>query len=156
MSNLFPCLWFKSEAEEALGYYVSIIKNSNMDNVHHVGDVGPFAKGAVISATALLNGQRVLAINGNPEFPFTPAMSLVALCDSQKDIDSYWDQLSEGGHTMQCGWLADKYGVAWQIVPRIFPELLAGDQATRDRVMTAMMGMTKLDIATLQNAYADQ
>jgi two-component system sensor histidine kinase QseC len=153
MSNLFPCLWFKSEAEEALRYYVSIIKNSKMENVHHVGDVGPFAKGAVISATALLNGNRVLAVNGNPQFPFTPAMSLVALCDTQDEIDTYWDKLGVGGQPMQCGWLTDKYGVAWQVVPRIFPELLSGDQASTDRVMTAMMAMTKLDIAALKKAH---
>jgi len=156
MSNIFPCLWFKSEAEEALGYYVSIVKNSSMENVHHVGDVGPFKKGAVISATALLDGQRVLAINGNPQFSFTPAMSLVLLCDSQKDIDVYWEKLGAGGQAMQCGWLADKYGVAWQVVPRIFPQLLSGDQASTDRVMSAMMGMTKLDIGGLQRAYDGQ
>lgn len=121
--------------------------------MHHVGDVGPFTKGAVISATALLDGQRVLAINGNPQFPFTPAMSLVTLCDTQKEIDAYWDKLGAGGQTMQCGWLSDKYGVAWQVVPRIFPQLLGGNQPTTDRVMSAMMGMTKLDIAGLQKAY---
>ena len=156
MSNLFPALWFKSEAEDALLYYVSIIKNSSMENVHRVGDVGPFSKGAVISATALLDGQRVLAINGNPQFPFTPAMSLVTLCDTQKEIDDCWDRLGAGGQIMQCGWLSDKYGVAWQVVPRIFPKLLGGDQATTDRVMSAMMGMTKLDIAGLQRAYDGQ
>lgn len=153
MPNLFPALWFKSEAEEALGYYVSIIKNSTMENVHRVGDVGPFTKGAVISATALLDGQRVLAINGNPQFPFTPAMSLVALCDTQKDIDTYWDKLGVGGQFMQCGWLTDKYGVAWQVEPKIFPELLTRDQATTDRVMNAMMSMSRMDIAGLQKAY---
>jgi predicted 3-demethylubiquinone-9 3-methyltransferase (glyoxalase superfamily) len=153
MSDLFPALWFKTEAEEALRYYVSIIKNSSMENVHHVGDVGPFTKGAVISATALLDGQRVLAINGNPQFPFTPAMSLVTLCDTQKEIDDCWDKLSAGGQAMQCGWLSDKYGVAWQVVPRIFPQLLGGDQASTDRVMKTMMDMTKLDIAGLQKAH---
>lgn len=153
MTNVFPCLWFKSEAEEALRYYVSIIKNSNMENVHHVGDVGPFTKGAVISATALLDGQRILAINGNPQFPFTMAVSLVALCDTQKDIDAYWDGLSAEGQTSQCGWLTDKYGVSWQVVPRIFPEFLKGDQSSVDRAMNAMMGMSKLDIAGLQKAY---
>lgn len=153
MSNVFPCLWFKSEAEEALRYYVSVIKNSSFESVNRVGEVGPFSKGAVISATAILDGQRILAINGNPQFAPTPAMSLVALCDTQKDVDAYWDKLSAGGQTMQCGWLTDKYHIAWQIVPRMFPELLKGDQASTDRVMTAMMGMTKLDIAGLQNAY---
>lgn len=101
----------------------------------------------------MLDGQRVLAINGNPQFPFTPAMSLVTLCDTQKEIDAYWDKLGAGGQTMQCGWLSDKYGVAWQVVPRIFPQLLGGNQPTTDRVMSAMMGMTKLDIAGLQKAY---
>lgn len=156
MSNLFPCLWFKSEAEEALAYYASIIKNSSVEKVHRVGDVEPFSKGAVISATALLNGQRVLAVNGNPQFPFTPAVSLVALCDDQREIDTYWDKLSAGGQTLQCGWVTDKYGVAWQVVPRVFPELLSGDQAAVDRVMKVMMGMTKLDIAALQRAHDGQ
>lgn len=156
MSNLFPCLWFKSEAEEALAHYASIIKNSSVEKVHRVGDVEPFGKGAVISATALLNGQRVLAVNGNPQFPFTPAMSLVALCDDQNEIDTYWDKLSAGGQTLQCGWVTDKYGVAWQVVPRIFPELLSGDQAAVDRVMKVMMGTTKLDIAALQCAHDGQ
>lgn len=153
MSNMFPCLWFKSEAEEALNYYVSIIRNSSLERVNRVGDVAPLPKSSVISATALLDGQRVLAINGNPQFPFTMAMSLVALCDTQKDIDTYWDRLSAGGQTIQCGWLTDKYGVSWQVVPRIFPELLKGDQAAVDRMIAAMMGMTKLDIAALQKAY---
>jgi predicted 3-demethylubiquinone-9 3-methyltransferase (glyoxalase superfamily) len=156
MSNLFPCLWFKSEAEEALHYYVSIIRNSSMENVHRAGEVGPFSKGAVISATALLDGQRVLALNGNPQFQFSPAMSLVALCDTQAEIDEYWDKLGAGGQTMACGWLTDKYGVAWQIAPRIFPKLWSGDQASTDRVMTAMMGMVKLDIAGLQKAFDGQ
>ncbi len=156
MANIFPCLWFKSEAEEALRYYVSIIKNSSFESVNRVGDVPPLPKSSVISATALLDGERVLAINGNPQFPFSMAMSLVALCDTQKDIDTYWDKLAADGQTMQCGWLTDKYGVSWQVVPRIFPELLKGDQASVDRVMSAMMGMTKLDIADLQKAYAGQ
>jgi len=153
MSNLFPCLWFKSEAEEALNYYVSIIRNSSMENLHRAGDVGPFDKGSVISATALLDGQRVLALNGNPQFQFSPATSLVALCDTQAEIDDYWDKLGAGGQTMACGWLTDKYGVAWQVVPRIFPKLLGGDQASTDRVMAAIMKMVKLDIAALQQAY---
>jgi len=156
MSNLFPCLWFKSEAEEALRYYVSIIRNSSIENVHRAGEVGPFAKGSVISATAVLDGQRVLALNGNPQFQFSPSMSLVALCDTQKEIDDYWDKLGAGGQTMACGWLTDKYGVAWQIAPRIFPKLLGSDAATTDRVMTAMMKMIKLDIAGLQQAYDGQ
>ncbi|RTL50865.1 MAG: VOC family protein [Bradyrhizobiaceae bacterium] len=156
MANVFPCLWFKSEAEEALRYYVSIIKNSSLESVNRVGDVQPLPKSSVISATAILDGERVLAINGNPQFPFTMAMSMVLLCDTQKDIDTYWDKLSAGGQTIQCGWLTDKYGVAWQVVPRIFPELLKGDQASVDRMMTAMMTMTKLDIAALQKAYDGQ
>lgn len=156
MANVFPCLWFKSEAEEALNYYVSIIKNSRIESIQRVGDVAPLPKCSVVSVTAILDGERVLAINGNPQFPFTMAMSLVALCDTQKDIDTYWDKLSAGGQTIQCGWLTDKYGVSWQVVPRIFPELLKGDQASVDRTMTAMMGMTKLDIAALQKAHDGQ
>lgn len=153
MPNVFPCLWFKSEAEEALRYYASIIRNSSIESINRVGEVGPFSKGAVISAVAILDGQQILAINGNPQFAPSPAMSLVALCDTQQDIDAYWEKLSAGGQTMQCGWLTDKYGVAWQVVPRIFPELLKRDQPTTDRVMSAMMTMIKLDIAALQKAY---
>ncbi len=156
MSNLFPCLWFKSEAEEALLYYVSIIRNSSIESVHRAGEVGPFGKGAVISVTAVLDGQRVLALNGNPQFHFSPSMSLVALCDTQAEIDDYWDKLGAGGQTMACGWLTDKYGVAWQVAPRIFPKLWSGDQASTDRVMTAMMKMVKLDIAGLQKAFDGQ
>ncbi len=156
MAKLFPCLWVKSEAEEALNYYASIIKNAKVEKAHRAGVVGPFSKGSVISIIAQLGGQRGLARNGNPQFPFTPAMSLVALCDDQKEIDTYWDKLGAGGQFMQCGWLTDKYGVAWQVAPRIFPELLSGDQATTDRVMNAMMGMVKLDIAGLQKAHNGQ
>lgn len=156
MSNLFPCLWFKSEAEEALRYYVSIIKNSSIENIHRAGEVGPFSKGSVISATALLDGQRILVLNGNPQFQFSPASSLVLLCDTQQEIDEYWDKLGAGGQTMACGWLTDKYGVAWQVAPRIFPKLWSGDQASTDRVMTAMMKMVKLDIAGLQKAFDGQ
>lgn len=154
MSNNFPCLWFKTEAEEAMSYYVSIIKNSHIEEVMRAGEVGPFAKGAVISVTATLDGQMFLALNGNPEFAFSPAMSLVTTCETQAELDATWDKLSAGGKIMQCGWLTDKYGLAWQVVPKTIPKLLAGgDQARTDRVMAAMMKMVKLDIAGLQRAY---
>ncbi len=153
MANNFPCLWFKSEAEEALNHYVSIIGNSRIEKVTRVNEVGPFSKGAVISVTALLDGQLVLALNGNPQFPFSLATSLVTICETQDQLDERWEKLSAGGQTMQCGWLTDKYGVAWQVTPKVLPELLSGDQKSTDRVMAAMMQMTKMDIAALQRAY---
>lgn len=153
MANNFPCLWFKSEAEEALNYYVSIIPNSQIQQVARVNEAGPFPKGAVISVTAMLDGQLVLALNGNPQFPFSLATSLVTICETQPELDERWEKLSAGGQTMQCGWLTDRYGVAWQVTPKVLPELLSGDQKATDRVMAAMMQMTKMDIAELQRAY---
>jgi predicted 3-demethylubiquinone-9 3-methyltransferase (glyoxalase superfamily) len=105
MANNFPCLWFKSEAEEALNYYVSIIPNSQIQQVTRVNEAGPFPKGAVISVTAMLDGQLVLALNGNPQFLFSLATSLVTLCETQAELDERWEKLSAGGQTMQCGWL---------------------------------------------------
>lgn len=157
MSNIFPCLWFKTQAEEAMNDYVSIIGNSHIAEVMRAGKAGPFAQEAVISVTAILDGQMVLALNGNPEFSFSPAMSLVTLCETQRELDERWERLAAGGKTMQCGWLTDKYGVAWQVVPKAMPQLLAGgDQARTDRVMAAMMQMVKLDIAGLRRAYDGQ
>jgi predicted 3-demethylubiquinone-9 3-methyltransferase (glyoxalase superfamily) len=153
MQRITPFLWFNDKAEEAANFYTSIFKNSKITGVSHYGEGGPGPKGSVMIVTFELDGQEFTALNGNPKFPFTEAVSLVVNCKSQEEIDHYWDKLTAGGKPVQCGWLKDKYGFSWQIVPTIIPELLQdSDPAKRDRVMAAVMKMVKLDIATLKRA----
>ena len=149
-----PMLWFDNQAEEAANYYVSIFKNSKVTNVSRYGDTGPGPKGSVMVAEFELDGQQFTALNGGPRFKFTEAISLVVNCDNQAEVDYYWEKLSgDGGQEVVCGWLKDKYGLSWQVVPvRVF-ELLS-DPATSDRVMAAVMEMTKIELSKIEQAAA--
>ena len=147
-------LWFDNQAEEAINFYVSIFKNSRVGDIVRYGDTGPGPKGQVMTAEFQIEGQQFTALNGGPHFKFTEAISLVVNCDTQEEVDKLWEKLSEGGQKVQCGWLKDKFGLSWQIVPTILKDLLKDkDPAKTNRVMQAVMKMTKLDIAQLKAAY---
>lgn len=149
-----PCLWFDGNAEEAVNFYVSVFKNSKILDVARAGDVGPWPKGSVAVMTFQLEGQEFMALNGGPQFKFTEAISLLVSCETQAEVDALWAKLGAGGQEIECGWLKDRYGLAWQIVPRILGEMMLDrDRVRSDRVMKAMMGMVKLDIAGLKRAY---
>lgn len=153
MQKITPFLWFDDKAEEAMNFYVSIFKHSKVGRVSRYGDAGPGPKGSVMSATFELDGQEFFALNGGPVFQFTPAISFFVNCETQAEVDEFWEKLSAGGETNRCGWLRDKYGVSWQIVPSILGKLLQDpDAAKSTRVMKAMMQMTKLDIRGLEQA----
>jgi predicted 3-demethylubiquinone-9 3-methyltransferase (glyoxalase superfamily) len=157
MQKITPFLWFDGQAEEAMHFYVSIFKNSEVISIALYGDAGPGLKGSVMVATFELDGQRFLALNGGPQFTFSPAVSFLVNCSTQEEVDYLWERLSEGGVKGQCGWLRDKYGLSWQIVPTILGELMQDkDPEKSQRVMQAMLQMHKLDIAGLQRAYAQE
>jgi predicted 3-demethylubiquinone-9 3-methyltransferase (glyoxalase superfamily) len=147
-------LWFDGNAEEAVNFYTSVFKNSKTHNIVRYGESGPGAKGSVMIIEFELDGEQFTAINGGPEFKFTEAISLVVHCQTQDEVDYYWEKLVEGGgQHVECGWLKDKFGLAWQITPDIFLELLrTSDETKKDRVMKAMMKMKKLDIEQIQEA----
>ena len=154
MQKIKPFLWFDGRAEEAMNFYTAIFKNSKVLGVTRYGDGGPGPKGSVMSATFELEGQEFIALNGGPHFTFSPAISFFVTCATQEEVDAYWEKLSAGGEPNRCGWLRDKFGVSWQIVPAILGELLQDKDAAKSRrVMEAMLKMIKLDIATLQQAY---
>lgn len=154
MIKITPFLWFDDRAEEAMNFYVSIFKNSKVLSVTRHGEDGPGPKGTVMTASFRLNGQEFTALNGGPQFTFTPAISFVAHCETQQEVDELWDKLSEGGEKNVCGWLKDKYGLSWQVVPTVLIEMLQDKDAERSRrVMKAMLQMTKLDIKKLRQAY---
>ncbi|MBV8372466.1 MAG: VOC family protein [Candidatus Eremiobacteraeota bacterium] len=149
-----PFLWFDDRAEEAMNFYVSIFKDAKVGTVNRYGSEGPGKPGTVMTATFTLDGQDFIALNGGPEYTFTPAVSFLVSCETQREVDHYWDKLSAGGKTNRCGWLTDKFGLTWQIVPSILSDLLSGeDDEKSSRAMQAMLKMTKLDIAELQRAY---
>ena len=151
--KITPCLWFDSNAEEAVAHYLAIFPKSRIISTTRYGEFAPNRKGTVMTIFFEIDGQRLLALNGGPQFKFTPAISLVVNCDNQAEIDALWDKLAEGGEHQQCGWLTDKFGVSWQIVPRELPEFLNGGDAERtERFMRAVMSMRKLDIAQLRQA----
>jgi predicted 3-demethylubiquinone-9 3-methyltransferase (glyoxalase superfamily) len=155
MRNIAPCLWFDNQAEEAANFYVSVFKNSRVTAISHYGDGMPLPKGMVLEVSFELNGEDFLALNGGPIFTFSPAISFVVNCETQEEIDDLWTKLSADPASEQCGWLKDKYGVSWQIVPAILPRLMDSEEPEkRDRVFAALMKMKKLDIAALQRAYA--
>jgi predicted 3-demethylubiquinone-9 3-methyltransferase (glyoxalase superfamily) len=155
MQKITPFLWFDSNAEEAVNFYVSIFKNSKVGKVTRYGESGPGKKGTVMSVTFQLDGQEFFALNGGPLFKFTPAISFFVNCKTQEEVDDLWERLSAGGRKDRCGWLVDKYGLSWQIIPSVLGEMLGDKDAERSqRVMKAMLQMDKLDIATLQAAYA--
>ena len=154
MQKITPFLWFDDQAEEAMNFYVSIFKNSKIVSVNRYGEAGPGPKGKVMTATFQLNGQEFMALNGGPEFRFTEAISFFVNCETQQEVDELWQKLSEGGEKGQCGWLKDKYGVSWQIIPTALGQLLGDkDPKKSQNVMQAMLQMTKIDIATLRRAY---
>jgi predicted 3-demethylubiquinone-9 3-methyltransferase (glyoxalase superfamily) len=150
-------LWFDNNAEEAANFYVSIFKNSKVLNAVRYGDSGPGPKGTVMTIAFQLDGQEFTALNGGPRFKFTEAISLVVHCKTQEEVDHFWEKLSEGGEKVQCGWLKDKFGLSWQIVPDVLIELFQdGDSLKSQRVMKAMLQMKKLDIEGLKQAAEGQ
>ena len=154
MPKITPFLWFNDQAEEAMNFYTAIFKNSKIGSVSRYGEGGPGPQGSVMSATFELNGQEFMALNGGPLFTFTEAISLFVNCETQAEVDELWEKLSEGGQEVQCGWLKDKYGLSWQIVPTALGELLNDPDAEKARrVMNAMLQMKKIDIAGLRSAY---
>ena len=153
MQKITPFLWFNDKAEEAMNFYVSIFNNSKVGRVSRYGEAGPGPKGTVISATFVLEGQEFFALNGGPQFPFTQAISLFVDCATQEEVDELWEKLSTGGEKGQCGWLKDRYGLSWQIIPSALGKMLGDpDPAKAGRVMQAMMKMKKIDIESLKQA----
>jgi predicted 3-demethylubiquinone-9 3-methyltransferase (glyoxalase superfamily) len=154
MQKITPFLWFNDNLEEAMNFYASIFKNSKIGNVTRYGEAGPGPKGTVMSATFELEGQEFYALNGGPMFKFTEAISFFVNCETQQEVDELWDKLSEGGEKSRCGWLKDKYGLSWQVIPSALGKMLGDkDPEKSKRVMQAMMQMSKIEIATLQEAY---
>jgi predicted 3-demethylubiquinone-9 3-methyltransferase (glyoxalase superfamily) len=155
MQKITPFLWFDGKAEEAMNFYTSIFKNSKKGRLMYYGEAGPGPKGSVLSATFELEGVEFTALNGGPHFKFTPAISLLVRCRTQKEIDHHWTRLTKGGAESRCGWLTDQFGLSWQIVPSILGQLLGDkDPAKAGRVCQAMLKMRKLDIKTLKRAHA--
>jgi predicted 3-demethylubiquinone-9 3-methyltransferase (glyoxalase superfamily) len=153
MQRITPFLWFNDNAEQAVNFYLSVFKNSKITDITHYGEAGPGPKGSVMTLAYQLDGQEFVAINGGPSYTISPAISFVVNCDTQEEIDYYWEKLSAGGKKVQCGWLQDKFGVSWQIVPPLLIELIGDpDKAKADRVMKAMLKMIKLDINAIKEA----
>ena len=154
MQKITPFLWFDTEAEEAANHYVSIFANSRILKIARYGEAGPGPKGSVMTVAFEINGQPFTAINGGPQFTFSEAISFVVSCETQAEIDTLWEKLSAGGKESRCGWLKDRYGLSWQLVPTVLPELLGDkDSARAQRAMQAMLKMGKLDIAALKRAH---
>jgi predicted 3-demethylubiquinone-9 3-methyltransferase (glyoxalase superfamily) len=155
--KITPFLWFDSNAEEAMNLYVSIFKNSKILEVNRYGEGGPAPSGTVMTATFQLEGEEFMALNGGPQFPFTEAISLFVNCQTQQEVDELWDKLCDGGEPSQCGWLKDKFGLSWQIIPTALGKMLGDkDPVKAGRVMQAMLKMQKIDIQALERAYAGQ
>jgi len=156
MQKITPFLWFDGNAEEAANFYISIFKNSKMGKISRYGDAGPGPKGSAMSVTFQLEGQEFFALNGGPQFKFTPAISFFVNCETQQEVDELWDKLSAGGRTDRCGWLQDKFGLSWQIIPTVLGQLLGDKDPQRaKRAMQAMLQMTKIDIKKLQQAAGE-
>jgi len=157
MQKITPFLWFDDQAEEAANFYVSIFGNSKIVGVARYGEVGPGPKGSVMTVEFQLDGHEFIALNGGPQFKFTEAISFVVNCETQEEVDELWEKLSEGGEKVECGWLKDKYGVSWQIVPTILGEMLSDPDPVRSqRVMKVMLQMKKIDINRLKKAYGQR
>ena len=153
MQKLITCLWFDTEGEEAAEFYTSVFPSSRILNVSHYGEAGPRPAGTVMTVSFELNGQKFLALNGGPQFEFTEAISFQVMCKGQEEVDEYWRKLSEGGEEGPCGWLKDRFGLSWQIVPTRLPELLGDpDRERAQRVMAAMLQMGKIEIPELEAA----
>jgi predicted 3-demethylubiquinone-9 3-methyltransferase (glyoxalase superfamily) len=154
MQKITPFLWYDGNAEEAVNFYVSIFKNSKVVSVARYGDAGPGPKGSVMTMAFQLEGQNFVALNGGPQYNFTPAISFVVSSETQEEVDELWEKLSAGGRKDRCAWLTDKYGVSWQIVPTILSKLLQDkDPEKAKRVMQAMLQMDKIDVNRLKQAY---
>jgi predicted 3-demethylubiquinone-9 3-methyltransferase (glyoxalase superfamily) len=152
-SKITPCLWFDTQGEEAATFYSSIFPNSKIVDVSRYGDAGPRPAGTVMTVLFQLDGQRFLALNGGPQFTFSEAVSFQVDCATQEEVDHYWDSLSDGGEEGPCGWLKDRFGLSWQIVPSALPRLLSDpDREKSQRVMAAMLGMKKIEIDELERA----
>jgi predicted 3-demethylubiquinone-9 3-methyltransferase (glyoxalase superfamily) len=157
MQRITPFLWFDGQAEEAVNFYVSIFRNSKITSVVRYGEAGPGPKGSVMTAAFQLDEQEFVALNGGPQFTFSPAVSFFVNCETQPEVDELWEKLSAGGEKQRCGWLKDKYGLSWQIIPSILPTMLQDkDAAKSQNVMKAMMQMTKIDIKGLKEAYGSE
>jgi predicted 3-demethylubiquinone-9 3-methyltransferase (glyoxalase superfamily) len=157
MQKITPFLWFDGKAEEAMNFYVSIFKNSKAGKVTRFGEGGPAPKGTVMTASFQLEGQEFTALNGGPHYQLTPAISFFVSCQTQAEVDDLWEKLSAGGQKLRCGWLTDKFGVTWQIVPSILGELLHDKDPVKSKnVMQAMLQMEKIDIQRLKEAYAQK
>jgi predicted 3-demethylubiquinone-9 3-methyltransferase (glyoxalase superfamily) len=154
MNKITPCLWFDGRAEEAIGFYTSVFKNSKVGDISRYGEGAPLPAGAILTAMLELEGQEIMLLNGGPDHPLTEAISLYVHCETQAEVDDLWKRLSEGGEEGPCGWLKDRYGLSWQIVPNVLGEMLgSGDPVRSQRVMAALLKMGKLDIAGLKRAY---
>ncbi|MGH2559355.1 MAG: VOC family protein [Thermomicrobiales bacterium] len=152
--KITPFLWFDNNAEEAMNYYVSVFEDAEVLNVSRYGEGGPGPAGTVMTATFRLNGQEFTALNGGPQYTFTEAVSFLIECENQEEVDYYWDKLSAGGEPGPCGWLKDQFGLSWQVIPTTLFELLQDDDpAKANRVMQAMLQITKIDVAKLKEAY---
>jgi predicted 3-demethylubiquinone-9 3-methyltransferase (glyoxalase superfamily) len=155
MQEIIPCLWFDTEGEEAASFYTSVFPNSRIVDVSRYGSAGPRPEGTVMTVTFELEGQKYVALNGGPEFTFNEAISFQVMCESQEEVDAFWSKLTEGGEEGPCGWLKDRFGVSWQIVPTALTELLADpDREKSQRVMAAMLNMKKIEIDGLERAAA--
>jgi predicted 3-demethylubiquinone-9 3-methyltransferase (glyoxalase superfamily) len=154
MPRISPFLWFDNQAEEAMNFYTSVFENSKVGRVMRYGDAGPGPSGSVMTASFEIEGQAFVALNGGPMFRFTEAVSFVVNCETQAEVDHYWDKLVEGGTPQQCGWLKDRFGLSWQVVPAALVDMMGDkDAAKSKRVVEAMMKMVKIDIPTLRRAY---
>jgi predicted 3-demethylubiquinone-9 3-methyltransferase (glyoxalase superfamily) len=157
VQKIIPFLWFDDQAEEAATFYVSLFKNSKVNSVARYGDAGPGPKGSAMTVTFELAGQKFIALNGGPVFKFTEAVSFLINCETQQEVDDLWEKLSAGGSESQCGWVKDKYGLSWQVVPIALGEMLQDEDPKKSqRVMQAMLQMRKIDIAKLKQAYNEK
>ena len=155
MQKITPFLWFDNQAEEAAKFYTSVFKNSKINHISRYTDVGPGPKGTVMTVEFELDGKKFVALNGGPRFKFDEAISFVINCESQEEVDYFWEKLTaDGGEESMCGWLTDKFGLSWQVVPRVAIDMLKDkDETKSNRVMQALLGMRKLDLAKLKQAY---
>ena len=154
MTTTTPCLWFDGKAEEAANFYVGLFDSGKIISTRRFGPGAPFPEGSVLSVNFELDGREFMALNGGPQYQFTPAMSLFVTCETQEEVDRFWNALLEGGTPVRCGWITDRFGLSWQIVPTILDEVLQSpDREKAGRAMKAMLGMTKLDIAELKRAH---
>ena len=156
MQKITPFLWFDNQAEEAAQFYASIFRNSELGEVRRYPEAGPGPKGSVMSIAFKLEGQEFIALNGGPHFTFSPAISFFVNCQSQAEVDQLWEKLSAGGEKQPCGWVKDKFGVSWQVIPEVMGGLLSDSQESAARVMQAMLQMQRIDIAALRKAYAGE